>query len=497
MKLLNSLQFFIIAVLITVFPFAASATLALPQFPHLFYGTFTINNGPAAAGITIRALVGDTVVGSINTTEVGKYGGPNALDSKLVLQGDIENGDTIKFLIGDTEAAETAQFASGEANELNLSFSLSENQEVISNNTEETTINENEPELVITDSGAALSTINVPAAVTNPSINYSAIIESSADTNKVTITNDLSIEAETSIGNVTVTTPENLEISGPTSWNGIVHLPTVKENSTVTLPTETNIKKTVDSVIEIGFDDTVLTFNKAVKIVFTGKAGKYIGYSRGGVFTSITTICNADDQATVDAQLGAEGDCKIDSGSSDLVVWTKHFTKFVIYTQTDISPPSGGGGSPTAGDTIAPSISAINAVAGDTAATITWQTNESSISWIIYGETTDYGKEIKTTTYAVSHSITVTNLTPGVTYHFQIKSKDSTGNTASYTDKTFTTLSERIIGDTNDDGKVDKYDFALMMADWGREGLNILSDLNKDGTVNKYDFALLMANWTK
>jgi len=52
-----------------------------------------------------------------------------------------------------------------------------------------------------------------------------------------------------------------------------------------------------------------------------------------------------------------------------------------------------------------------------------------------------------------------------------------------------------ITGDINGDGKVDKYDFALMMANWGKIGANT-SDLNNDGKVNKYDFAILMANWT-
>ena len=50
-------------------------------------------------------------------------------------------------------------------------------------------------------------------------------------------------------------------------------------------------------------------------------------------------------------------------------------------------------------------------------------------------------------------------------------------------------------GDINGDNKVDKYDFALMMAAWGQTGSNN-SDLNKDGKVNKYDFALLMLYWT-
>lgn len=50
-------------------------------------------------------------------------------------------------------------------------------------------------------------------------------------------------------------------------------------------------------------------------------------------------------------------------------------------------------------------------------------------------------------------------------------------------------------GDTNKDGKVDKYDFALMMAAWGKTGINF-SDLSGDNKVDKYDFALLMLNWS-
>ncbi|MCD6080448.1 MAG: fibronectin type III domain-containing protein, partial [Candidatus Omnitrophica bacterium] len=155
------------------------------------------------------------------------------------------------------------------------------------------------------------------------------------------------------------------------------------------------------------------------------------------------------------------------------------------------------GGGVTVSDTTAPLISDINVEANRTTAEINWKTNEPSISWILYGTTTDYGKEIRTTTYTTSHSITITDLTPGTTYHFQIKSRDSAGNIRSTDDRTFVTLKPRITGDINDDGKVDKYDFALMMSEWGKTGLNISSDLNKDGKVDKYDFSLLMVNWTK
>lgn len=49
-------------------------------------------------------------------------------------------------------------------------------------------------------------------------------------------------------------------------------------------------------------------------------------------------------------------------------------------------------------------------------------------------------------------------------------------------------------GDANGDGKVDKYDFSLMMANWGKTGINAC-DFNSDLKVDKYDFAILMANW--
>jgi len=73
-------------------------------------------------------------------------------------------------------------------------------------------------------------------------------------------------------------------------------------------------------------------------------AGKEAGYSRGGDFTKITEVCSADNQSTGDA-LEAGAECKIDIGD-DLVIWTKHFTRFVSYTQTEIIDvaPTGGGG---------------------------------------------------------------------------------------------------------------------------------------------------------
>ncbi len=93
-------------------------------------------------------------------------------------------------------------------------------------------------------------------------------------------------------------------------------------------------------------------------------------------------------------------------------------------------------------DTTAPEISNIKVSASANTATITWLTDKVSISWVVYGTTTDYGLEVKTTSYVTSHSVALSGLSPETTYHFSVKSKDTSGNIGSYIDKTFTTLAE-------------------------------------------------------
>jgi len=93
-------------------------TIALP---HPFYGTVAIDNSPAPVGTVITADVGGVVCGSITTTVEGQYGGPGALDEKLMVQGAIQDGTTIYFYAGGHEADETYAFSQGaDPTELNL-----------------------------------------------------------------------------------------------------------------------------------------------------------------------------------------------------------------------------------------------------------------------------------------------------------------------------------------------------------------------------------------
>src|SRR5687768_9081727 len=58
-------------------------------------------------------------------------------------------------------------------------------------------------------------------------------------------------------------------------------------------------------------------------------------------------------------------------------------------------------------------------------AVVSWQTNKPADSQVEYGSTTAYGSMTTLdTTRVVSHSQTLTNLQPGTTYQFRVRSKD-------------------------------------------------------------------------
>jgi len=206
---------------------------------------------------------------------------------------------------------------------------------------------------VVIPQGNAESNITIPLNVTNATLNVAPLLVTSADTKNATLTGKLTIDASTSVGNVKIEIPANTTITGSTAWTGVISVPTVKTSpsATVTATTSGNVVSQVTSVIEIGFGDIELTFDKAVKLVIPGKAGQSAGYTRGGIFTPITDTCpSATSQSQVDAWFTAypaKKDCKI-GYNGDLVIWTRHFTEFVTYTETTAPAgapaPTGGGG---------------------------------------------------------------------------------------------------------------------------------------------------------
>lgn len=93
-------------------------------------------------------------------------------------------------------------------------------------------------------------------------------------------------------------------------------------------------------------------------------------------------------------------------------------------------------------DTTAPVISSVASSTTTTTATITWTTNEAASSTVNYGATSSYGTASTSAALVTSHSVTLTGLTDGTTYHFNVGGADASGNVSTSSDATFITDAE-------------------------------------------------------
>ncbi len=75
----------------------------------------------------------------------------------------------------------------------------------------------------------------------------------------------------------------------------------------------------------------------------------------------------------------------------------------------------------------------------DTTATITWTTPNAATSTVEYGTTTGYGATASSASSVASHSVALTGLKSGTTYHFRVSGTDTTGQSATSTDAIFST----------------------------------------------------------
>jgi len=189
---------------------------------------------------------------------------------------------------------------------------------------------------------ATTTTITATASSTDSILDFSAMSVISGSYKYATTSGDIIIQAGSSAGRLDFTIPSGTQITAPSSWTGLMTLPKISANNTVSVTPTSGYTATVALVVELGTGDTNISFGKGTRLVLPGQAGKLAGWYRNSSFTAISATCSADSQ-TVGNSLAAGSDCAIANGS-DLVIWTKHLTKFIAYTQTVISSGGGGGG---------------------------------------------------------------------------------------------------------------------------------------------------------
>jgi hypothetical protein len=84
-------------------------------------------------------------------------------------------------------------------------------------------------------------------------------------------------------------------------------------------------------------------------------------------------------------------------------------------------------------------VSNVTATPSSTGATISWTTNEPTTGNIDYGTTSGYGGSASLGAATTAHSVNLTGLSSGTTYHYRITATDAASNVATTDDATFVT----------------------------------------------------------
>jgi peptidoglycan hydrolase-like protein with peptidoglycan-binding domain len=311
-----------------------------PDFPMAFWGNTTLNSQPMASGTKIVAYCNSDIIGQTTMSENGIYGYNDSIKNKLLVKQCVTPiifkyipvGQTIS-VTGDSAISYSQGFISGSTVNKDLNFV---NDTTYPNDTGIVTINNTTPQVIISNPTQA-TTITINSGTINPQIDVSSFITNGTGTlPAITITSANANNANVAIFASTTVTSADI------TWNGIIAAPTV---TNITVPNTATETMTTGTAIEVGFTRAKLSFNKAVRILLPGQAGKRAGYVRTGInFTEITAICATDNQAIGDG-LSVDGDCKINTANGlDLVIWTKHFTSFASFTATTNTVSSGSGG---------------------------------------------------------------------------------------------------------------------------------------------------------
>jgi peroxiredoxin len=167
---------------------------------------------------------------------------------------------------------------------------------------------------------------------------------------------------------------------------------------------------------------------------------------------------------------------------------------FTTLSQSTTSPPA---------TLILSGIKVLNLT--DLAATINWTTDQPGTSQVEYGTTNSYGSSTTLDQKLVtSHSTTLAGLKPATTYHFKAISQDSSGNSASSPDQTFTTGSAVLTSTgTGTDIGMHAPDFTLPTLDGNQVSLSefrgkmVIINFWQDIQQSRNDLALIQEVYEK
>ncbi len=91
---------------------------AIPALPHAFYGDVEINGAPAPDGSLVSATVGSGDIVAVQNPVATVGGSYGVSSSKLLVQGNIQDGTIITFYVNGVSTDQTEEWHSGEVTPL-------------------------------------------------------------------------------------------------------------------------------------------------------------------------------------------------------------------------------------------------------------------------------------------------------------------------------------------------------------------------------------------
>ena len=172
----------------------------------------------------------------------------------------------------------------------------------------------------------------------------------------------------------------------------------------------------------------------------------------GSTLSGITTLsANASDNvavASVQFQLDGTNLGSALTASPYTLSWDPTTVAAGTHTLTAVATDTSGNtatstavGISTLGVAMPPAISAVTStVSSSSAASVAWATDQTSSSQVAFGTTSAYGNATTLNgTMVTAHSVALSGLAAGTTYHYQVKSVNASGQQSASGDYTFTT----------------------------------------------------------
>lgn len=201
------------------------------------------------------------------------------------------------------------------------------------------TVGDKKATYVVTISESITATEN-ETIVINPDIPLSIIVPENISNAEIKVTQSTPLPLIKVISKqVDMTIPNETTSSG----SDTIQLPDVKPSSSV----DVAAAQSVDLVIKVGSDTDTITFSKPVRLVLKGQGKKSAGFiDHNGDFYKIAkpvSLIGLTSDADVDAVAAVFEKEGIQEGAvvseKDLIIWTKHFTRFIAYTPLNFNPP--------------------------------------------------------------------------------------------------------------------------------------------------------------